>query len=942
MKKHMIRLLAIVSCFVAGSFVNTVEPMQVYAAETTTRIEVENREEMFAESIESGLDTEEIRYEGQSGNISWCITMDGTLYLEGDGDYSYNGENTIHHCIVPEWADDLYSYSISNAVVNIKNCTSLCRLFFFCDNLETVNLNGLDFSKVTNMQQMFSGCSSLKSLDTSKFDTSKVTNMLATFSGCSSLKKLDVTGFDTSNVKDMYELFYNCSNVTKLDVTGFDTSSVEDMSGMFRGCSSLTALDVTGFDTSKVGNMGYMFADCSGIKKLDVTNFDTSSARQMNYMFRNCSSLTALDVTNFNTSQVFNFSMMFSLCSGLTKLDVTHFDTSNTIDMSGMFYGCSGLKAIDVTGFDTKKVRYLGFLFDSCSKLEKIDVSIFNTSKVNEFTCVFRNCSELEEIDIYSWNMASATDTMYMFSGCDKLKKVMLPENIKLMGYRIFLESTNLESVFIPSSVTTIENEWIENGTTIACYSGSKAESWAKENSHSYEIVNHTHTYKTVASKDANCKQAGYVKYKCSYSGCGAAYSKTLQATEHTKVIDKAVEATCTESGLTEGSHCSVCNTVIVAQKTVKAKGHTKVVDKAVEATCTKSGLTEGSHCSVCNTVMEAQKTVKAKGHTVVVDEAVEATCTKSGLTEGSHCSVCSEVLVKQETIDKKAHSYEEIVTQAEIGKEGSIVKTCTGCEKSSSIIIPAIKTVTLSKTTYTYNGKTQKPTVTVMDTAGAELAEDTDYTVSYSKGCKKVGSYTVTVNFLGNYTGSKNLTYTINPKKYKSCSLSNTTYTYDGKEKKPSVTIKASNGKNLKKGTDYTVSYSKGCKNPGIYTVTVKFKGDYTGNKSRTLTYTIKPKSVEISKVTAKSKGFKVKVKKGTAISGYEIQYSTSKKFTKKTTEKVTIKATNTTSKTISKLKAKKKYYVRVRTYKTVTVNGKSTKIYSSWSKVKNVTTKK
>ena len=184
-----------------------------------------------------------------------------------------------------------------------------------------------------------------------------------------------------------------------------------------------------------------------------------------------------------------------------------------------------------------------------------------------------------------------------------------------------------------------------------------------------------------------------------------------------------------------------------------------------------------------------------------------------------------------------------------------------------------------------------------------------------------------------------KTLSTTVIPKA-SSIKLKATSLTYNGKVRTPKVIVKDRTGKTLVKNTDYTVSYAKGRKYVGKYAVKITFKGKYSGTK--TLYFTIKPKATSISSLKAGSKKFTVKWKKqATQTTGYQVQVATNKKF-KKNKKTVTIKKQKTTKTTVKKLKAKKKYYVRVRTYKTVKINGKSIRIYSGWSKAKTVTTKK
>ncbi len=165
------------------------------------------------------------------------------------------------------------------------------------------------------------------------------------------------------------------------------------------------------------------------------------------------------------------------------------------------------------------------------------------------------------------------------------------------------------------------------------------------------------HNYEATITAPT-CTEAGFTTYTC--SACGDTYkADEVAALGHTEVTDEAVAPTCTETGLTEGKHCSACNTVTVKQNVVAAKGHTPVVDEAVVPTCTETGLTEGKHCSVCNTVLIAQSEIPSLGHAEVIDAAVAPTCTQPGKTEGKHCSRCNEVLIAQTDANAFGHTYE-------------------------------------------------------------------------------------------------------------------------------------------------------------------------------------------------------------------------------------------------------------------------------------------
>lgn len=242
-----------------------------------------------------------------------------------------------------------------------------------------------------------------------------------------------------------------------------------------------------------------------------------------------------------------------------------------------------------------------------------------------------------------------------------------------------------------------------------------------------------------------------------------------------------------------------------------------------------------------------------------------------------------------------------KVAYSAESKAPGTYTVTVTGvgyytgkAEKTYTIARQPIDAsrVTLSNSSFTYNGTVQKPSVTPKNASGITMKPDIQYTVTYSAESKTPGSYTVTVTGIGYYTGTVKKTYTIDkqPIDVSNVSLSATELTYNGELQEPAVTVRNASGAKLTQGSSYTVSFSSG-KNVGTYTVTVSAKGYYTGTAEKT--YSIVPQSIGTSSITLSSDTFTYnsKVQKPTATvknaaggtltaDDYTIAYSTESKY--------------------------------------------------------------
>ena len=382
-----------------------------------------------------------------------------------------------------------------------------------------------------------------------------------------------------------------------------------------------------------------------------------------------------------------------------------------------------------------------------------------------------------------------------------------------------------------------------------------------------------------------------------------------------------------------------------------------------------------------------------------VKENEIAATCTQKGSYDKVvYCKDkgCGEELSRENIMvsalgHKKGDTVIENRVEAKVGVEGSYEKVmyCTTCHEELSrekIVIPALKEPdteepgtetpapepdTEKPGTETPEPDTEKPGTETPEPDTEKPAHKHSYVLqkTVEATCEKEGEKVYSCTCGESYkekiakkshtpekkltpakpgSNGKNVTVcsvcktvlqqeTINaPKKLK---LSKERYVYDGKAKKPAIKVTDNKGKVISSGS-YKVSYQNN-KNTGKATVTVKFRGNYTGALKKT--FEICPKGTSLTDVKAAKKSFTLKWKKQTSqTSGYEIAYATDASFSKKNTKTTVVKGNKTTSKGIKGLKPGKKYYIKIRTYKEIKSGTKKVKIYSDWSNKKSVKTKK
>ena len=233
--------------------------------------------------------------EGETGALTITALWSGTEVTASGNAPGWNNNTTVK--------GNTQTVVFEPSFAQVKPTTMKCWFYDFTALVDVLGTDYLDTSEATDMSYMFFWCQNLSTLDVSGFDTGKVTNMSSMFSGCGGLTALDVSGFDTGKVTNMSSMFFNCSSLTALDLSGFDTGEVENMSRMFSNCQKLLGIFIgDGWNTEKVDDGSQMFYYCKTIVGEDGTvyksseiNYDKAHAGEGGYMRKTFPTLTLYD-----------------------------------------------------------------------------------------------------------------------------------------------------------------------------------------------------------------------------------------------------------------------------------------------------------------------------------------------------------------------------------------------------------------------------------------------------------------------------------------------------------------------------------------------------------------------------------------------------------------------------------------------------------------------
>ena len=795
-------------------------------------------------------------------------------------DYAFKECKNLSTVNIPENVTEIGSKAFNECISlsNVNIPDSVTKIggyaFYQCKNLVNVTLS-------KNLEKMdcnaFGNCDGLTQIEIPKSLDVGGDYYSGAFADCANLKKVT---FERGTTKIASNLLCGCTGIEKIDIP--DTVKVIQVCA-FKECKNLSTVNIP---DSVIEIEGWAFESCSVLTKIDIPNQTLSIAGAA---FRNCTSLTDIHLPSMLKA------ISSSTFEGCKKLTTINFPSALTMIGNSAFSGCESLpEAILPSGVEKIESN----AFKNCKAMKKAAVPD-TVSSIG--SSAFYGCEALADITLGSKLKKIESQTFY---GCTALPSIMIPYNVTTIGDSAFVNCTKLTQITVPRNTTSIASNAFSYPKKMTMYGPSDcyAQTYASGKGIKY-VTQDIHA--TSVSLDSTEKTAErYDDFQLTATIAPLNFTDAVVWTSSNEEV-----ATVSDTGYVE--ICGVGTAVI----TVTA-GNVKAVCKI-----TVPQLIDWIEFDEDEIELKAGQTYQLKPYISPSDATNKKLKYTSSDTKVAEVSASGLVTAKSEGeakiraaatdgSDEYAVCYVTVTGKAKVT---GITLDRTSAEvkrgEKLTLNVTASPSYASNKKVVWKSANTKIATVDANGSVTAKAPGRTKITVTSSENSSYQASCTVTVPY--------KITYKLNKGKNNASNPS----TYYGKK----VTLKNPS----RKGYAFAGWYTDAKFKKKITSISNSAKSDYVLYAKWTKVKVAKASLT--SAKNSKSKQILLKYKKVSGAKGYEISYSTDKKFKKAVTKKNTAK----TSYTISKLKKGKIYYVRIRAYK---MDSTGKKVYGKYSSMKKV----